>query len=133
MPVDVHVHVIVEPWAPTQEREKQPRWYQRIRIAYHTACALAGLTLCGPWAWVLASVRDEASLAGAWVMALIPLVVVAFLDNARRIEARHADPELWRPKWRAALARTLLWAAILATALTLPITTTVLLMTGVQP
>ncbi|MEU5773879.1 hypothetical protein ABZ819_11385 [Streptomyces venezuelae] len=124
------MHVTAEPAGPVQ-RERTPRWYQRVRIGYNAACAFAGLTLCGPWAWVLASVRDEASLAGAWVMALIPLVVLGFLDNARRIEVQHADPELWGPKWRAVLARVLLWAAILAIFLTLLIAATVRLMTGV--
>ncbi|APY88187.1 hypothetical protein [Streptomyces alfalfae] len=125
------MHVTVEPWTPV-EPEPEPRWYQRIRIAYNAACALIGLIICGPWAWVLDSIRDEQGLAGAWVMALIPLVVLGFLDNARRIEAEAAHPDLWAPKWRAALARVLLWAAILATALTLPIATTVYWMTGVH-
>lgn len=128
-PIDVHAHVTVEPWAPV---EPEPGWYQRIRIAYNVICAFVGLTICGPWAWVLASVRDEQGLAGAWVLALIPLVVLGFLDNARRIEAAAAHPDLWAPKWRAALARVLLWAAILATVLTMPIATTVYLMTGVH-
>ncbi|WP_328439350.1 hypothetical protein OHA71_23720 [Streptomyces sp. NBC_00444] len=133
-PVDVYVHVDVQlpdahlP-APV-EPEPGPRWWGRMRIGYNLACAAAGFVLCGPWAWVLASVRDE-SLAGAWVMALIPLTVLAFVDNARRIEALHADPELWAPRLRAAIARVLLWAAVLATGLTLPVTTIVYAITGV--
>jgi hypothetical protein len=110
-----------------------PHWWQRIRIAYNAACAAAGFTLCGPWAWVLAHVRDEESLAGAWVMALIPLAVIAVLDNARRIEALHAHPDLWGPRFRAALTRTALWTAGLATVLTLPVTTLVYVVTGVKP
>jgi len=112
--------------------EPGPRWWQRIRVGYNLACAAAGFTVCGPWAWVLADVRDEASLAGAWVMTLIPLAVIAFIDNARRVEALHADPDLWGPKLRAALARTALWAAVLATCLTLPVTTLVYAITGVH-
>ncbi|WP_086765371.1 hypothetical protein [Streptomyces bobili] len=89
--------------------------------------------MSGPWAWVLQSVRDEQSLAGAWVMASIPLAVLVLLDNARRVEAMAAHHDLWAPKLRAALTRTALWAAVLATVLTLPITTLVYLITGVQP
>ncbi|HEY6114866.1 MAG TPA: hypothetical protein VI172_02810 [Candidatus Dormibacteraeota bacterium] len=110
-----------------------PRWWQRIRIGYNLACAACGLGLSGPWAWVLASVRDKESLTGAWVMAAVPLIVVAFLDNARRVEAAAAHPDLWAPKWRAALTRTLLWALVEATVLTLPITTLVYALTGVLP
>lgn len=112
--------------------EPGPRWWQRIRIGYNLACALLGFALCGPWAWVLAHVRDEESLAGAWVMAAIPLVVLGFVDNARRVEALHADPDLWAPRLKATVARVLLWAAVEATALTLPITTLVYAITGVH-
>ncbi|WP_369279774.1 MULTISPECIES: hypothetical protein [Streptomyces] len=113
--------------------ESGTRWWGRIRWGYNAVCAFVGLGLSGPWAWVLQALRDEQSLAGAWVMALIPLAVLFLLDNARRVEARCAHPDLLAPKVRAALARTLLWAAVLATFLTLPITTLVYLMTGVQP
>lgn len=136
-PIDVHVHVDVQ--LPTLELpipadpEPGPRWWGRIRIGYNAACAAAGFTLCAPWAWVLADVRNEQGLAGAWVMALIPLTVLGFVDNARRVEALHADPELWWPRLKAAIARVLLWTAALATALTLPITTIVYAITGVQP
>lgn len=112
--------------------EPAEHWWGRIRIGYNLACALLGFVLCGPWAWVLAHVRYEESLAGAWVMAVIPLVVFGFIDNARRVEARHADPDLWAPRLKAAAARVLLWAAVEATALTLPISTLIYAMTGVQ-
>ncbi|KMS69804.1 hypothetical protein ACH49_26060, partial [Streptomyces leeuwenhoekii] len=106
---------------------------QRIRWGYNIGLALLSLTLAGPWSAVLASVRDEESLIGAWVMAIIPLVVLGFVDNARRAEAAGADPDLWAPKWRAAAVRFLLWAAVIAPALTLPITTLVYALTGVMP
>jgi hypothetical protein len=112
--------------------EPGPRWWRRIRIAYNIGCAFVGFIFCGPWAWVLASVRDEQGLAGAWVMALIPLVVLGFIDNARRIEAAGAHPDLWAPKLRATAARCALWAAAIATALALPVTTLIYLVTGVR-
>ncbi|MEU0458578.1 hypothetical protein ABZ322_37700 [Streptomyces sp. NPDC006129] len=135
MPVDVRVQVDISTSGPLVplEPERGPRWWSRIRIGYNAALAVLSLALAGPWARVLASVRDEASLAGAWVMALIPLTMLAFLDNARRAEAAGANPDLWAPKWRAALTRLLLWAAVLATAFTLPITTLVYALTGVKP
>lgn len=135
VPVDVHVTVTFDQGGPLipADPEPVPRWWQNIRIGYNAALAFLSLTLAGPWAHVLGSVRDEASLAGAWVMAIIPLVILAFLDNARRAEAAGAHPDLWGPKWRAALARFLLWAALIATVLTLPITTLVTILTGVQP
>lgn len=135
VPVDVHVTVTIDaggPLLPT-DPDPGPRWWQRIRIGYNAACAACGLGLSGPWAWVLSSVRDTESLAGAWVMAAVPLTVAALLDNARRVEAAHAHPDLWAPKLRAVIARTTLWALTEATVLTLPITTLVYLMTGVQP
>ncbi|MFD8805586.1 hypothetical protein [Streptomyces sp. NPDC059597] len=112
--------------------EPGPRWWQRVRIGYNLALLALSTPMSGPWSWVLAHVRDEQSLAGAWVMALIPLAILAVLDNARRAEAAGANPDLWAPKWRAAITRLLLWAAITATVLTLPITTLVYLMTGVH-
>lgn len=135
VPVDVHVHVTIDQGGPLLPVDPGPgpRWWQGIRIGYNFALAMLSLTVAGPWSAVLVAVRDEASLAGAWVMALIPLVILGFLDNARQVEARHADPDLWAPKWRAALFRTLLWAAVLATVLTLAITTLVYWITGVKP
>jgi hypothetical protein len=135
VPVDIHVTVTIDAGGQlaVPEPEPGPRWWGRIRWGYNAACAAAGLILSGPWAWVLQSVRDEQSLAGAWVIAAIPLAVLGLLDNARRIEARCAHPDLIGPKIRAALTRAALWAAALATALTLPITTLVYALTGVQP
>ncbi len=135
VPVDVHVHLTVDQrgWQSAPDPDPDPRWWQRIRWGYNAALAVLSLTLAGPWGAVLASVRDEESLAGAWVMAAIPLVVLGYLDNARRIEAAGAHPDLWAPKWRAAAMRLLLWAAVLGTVLTLPITTLVYALTGVKP
>ncbi|MEH0574328.1 hypothetical protein QBA54_07490 [Streptomyces sp. B21-108] len=135
VPVDVHVHVTIDAGGPLVpvDSDPGPRWWQRIRIGYNLACAACGLGLSGPWAWVLASVRDEESLAGAWIMAAVPIAVVALLDNARRVEAAAAHPDLWAPKIRAAITRTLLLSLAEATALTLPVTTLVYLITGVQP
>ncbi|MFD5697468.1 hypothetical protein [Streptomyces lasiicapitis] len=130
-PVDVHVHVTIG--TPIPDPEPDERWWQRIRIGYNLALAALSLPLTGPWSWVLASVRDDESLTGAWVMAGIPLAVLALLDNARRAEAAGSDPDLWGPRVRAALARLLLWAAVIATALTLPVTTLVYWITGVEP
>jgi hypothetical protein len=134
--VEIHHHYYAaEPTGglpSVPDPEPPERWWGRMRIGYNAACAAAGFVLCGPWAWVLAHVRSEESLAGAWVMATIPLVVLGFIDNARRVEAWHADPELWAPRIKAAVARVLLWAAVEATALTLPITTIVYAITGVS-
>ncbi|MER7222610.1 hypothetical protein [Streptomyces rubradiris] len=94
--------------------------------------ALAAFPLSGPWAWVLADVREQASLTGTWVIAVTPLAIVAWWDNAARIQARHADPDLWGPKVRATAARLVLYATAEATALTLPITTLVFWTTGVH-
>ncbi|MEV0090435.1 hypothetical protein [Streptomyces sp. NPDC050738] len=79
------------------------------------------------------SCRDEAGLSAAWVVALVPLVIVAWADNIYRAAAAGAHPDLWGPKIRAAAARMLLWSVALATALTLPIATVVYALTGVQP
>lgn len=136
-PLDVYVHVDVHlpgshlP-APV-EPEPGPRWYQRIRPGYTFACCLLSLPVSGPWSVALADVRDTNGLAGAWVMALGPLVVLAFADNVYRIAAAGAHPDLWAPKVRALLARTLLCAAATATALTLPVSTLVYAVTGVRP
>jgi FtsH-binding integral membrane protein len=135
VPVDVHVTVTVDQggWLAVPDPDPVPRWWQRIRWGYNAALAVLSLSLAGPWGALLANVRDDESLAGAWVMALIPLVILGFLDNARRAEAAGAHPDLWAPKWRAALVRFLLWAAVLGTVLTLPLTTLVYALTGVKP
>lgn len=134
VPVDVHVTVTIDHggWLAIPDPDPIPRWWQRIRYAYNAGLAFASLILAGPWGHLLATVRDEASLAGAWVMALIPLTVIAFIDNAKRAEAAGADPDLWAPKWRAGVARFLLWAAVIGTGLALPVTTLVYWITGVE-
>lgn len=86
----------------------------------------------GPWAYVLADVRDEKGLAAAWVMDAVAWALVAVWDNVARIRALEAHPEAWIPKARAAVARLLLYAVVTATALTLPITTLVYWITGVD-
>jgi hypothetical protein len=123
---DSHLPALVDP-------EPGPAWYQRIRIAYTAMCCVLAMPLVGPWSWVLASVRDEESLAGAWVMALIPLTVLAFADNIYRVAAAGAADDLWLPKIRALMARVLLCAAAIATVLTLPASTLIYAITGVRP
>jgi hypothetical protein len=113
--------------------EPGPRWWQRRRPGYTAACLLIAWFLSTPWAAVLADVRDTESLAGAWVMAIGPLIVLAFADNVYRVAAAGAADELWLPKIRAACARTLLLTAAIATARTLPLTTLVYAVTGVKP
>ncbi|MER6515074.1 hypothetical protein ABT158_50310, partial [Nonomuraea sp. NPDC001636] len=132
-PLDIRVTVDVV--LPGTEPEPTPSWWQRLRIRwiYNLGCAAAAMPLSGPWAAVLIHVRDEQSLAGAWTFAVIPLAVLGLLDNARRIEAAHAAPDLWGPRIRAALTRTALWAAVIATVTALPIETAVYLLTGVRP
>lgn len=134
VPIDVHVTISVDHGGPPAipDPVPGPRWWQRFRIGYNVALAVLSLTLAGPWAQLLTSVRDEAGLAGAWVMALIPLVVLGFIDNARRVEAAGADPDLWAPKLRAAAARFVLWAAVIGTVLALPVVTLVYILTGVR-
>ncbi|MFF3891372.1 hypothetical protein [Streptomyces sp. NPDC001914] len=119
-------------WLSVPDPEPGPRWWQRIRIGYNAGLATLALSLAGPWAHVLDSVQEEESLAGAWVMALGPLIVIALADNAYRVAAA-ASGELWLPKVRAAVARFLLWAAVIGTCLALPVTTLVYALTGVQP
>lgn len=132
-PLDVRVTVDVV--LPGTEPAPEPSWWQRLRIrwVYNIGCAGAALPLSGPWAAVLVHVRDEQSLAGAWTIAVIPLVVLGLLDNARRVEALHAAPDLWGPRIRAALTRTALWTAVVSTVVALPINTAVYLLTGVRP
>jgi hypothetical protein len=130
VPVDVHVTVHVD-LGGDPDPEPDPPWWKRIRWGYHAAmCALA-LPVSGPWARVLDAVRHDEGLAAAWVMAAVVWALIAVWDNVVRIRARHADPDAWLPKLRAGLARLLLYAAILATTLTLPLTTAVYWITGV--
>ncbi|MEU2181248.1 hypothetical protein [Streptomyces thermolilacinus] len=128
-PVDVRVTVDVQLGSP---EEPELRWWQRIRWAYNAGCALVSLPIAGPWAAVLGTCRDEQGLAGAWTIAAVPLAVLVTLDNARRIEAAAAHPDLWRPRARAALTRVALCAAVIATATALPVETVVYLLTGVR-
>ncbi|MFI0233136.1 hypothetical protein [Streptomyces sp. NPDC017086] len=130
VPVDVHVTVTID----TGPADPPPEpWWRRIRWGYHAVMALAAIPLSGPWAWVLADVREQASLTGTWVIAVIPLAIVAWWDNAARIQARHSDPDLWGPKVRATAARLALYAGAEATALTLPLYSLVIILTGVRP
>ncbi|MGW0566098.1 hypothetical protein [Streptomyces tauricus] len=132
MPVDVHVHVTIDVGGPPDPPEDPP-WWKRVRWGHHAAMLFLALPVSGPWAWVLADVRDTEGLAGAWVMAIIPLALVAVWDNVTRIRAQQAHPDEWLPKARAALARLLLYAMATATVLTLPLTTLVYWITGVKP
>lgn len=131
-PIDVHVHVTVDQGGHPDPLP-DPSWWRRIRWGYHAAMLFLAFPLSGPWAWVLADVRDEKGLAGAWVMAIIPLACAAVWDNVCRIRAAQAHPEAWLPKGRATLARLLLYAMATATVLTLPLTTLVYALTGVKP
>lgn len=133
VPVDVHVTVTIDPGGSLvpADPEPGPRWWGRIRIGYNAGCAFAGFVCCSPWAWVLASIRHDEGLGAAWVAALIPLAVLYLLDNGRQVEADNADPRLIMPRIRAAIARILLWSAVEATALTLPVASIIYALTGV--
>jgi hypothetical protein len=132
VPPDIHVHVTITPDGPP-DPPPDPPWWRRIRWGYHTVLAAAAFPVSGPWAAVLVDARDEMPLSGAWVVAVIPLALVAFWDNAARIQARHSDPDLWAPRIRAFIARLLLYAGTEATALTMPIFSLVYAFTGVRP
>ncbi|MGW1814088.1 hypothetical protein ACWCQM_11080 [Streptomyces sp. NPDC002125] len=129
--LDIHIHIDPSAWLPVTEPDPGPSWWARFRPVYNGACALVGLPLTSGWAGVLIDVRDEASLAGAWVMATIPLAVVAVADNHYRVTAR-ATPDLWAPRARAAAARVLLWGTVLSAATALPVATIVYAFTGVR-
>lgn len=134
--VDVHVDVHIDPsaWLPVPaEPEPQPRWWARTRPLYQAGCIIVGLPLTGWWAMVLTAAHTEVSLSGAWVVAAIPLTITAFADNVYRAAAAGAHPDLWAPKIRAFVARTLLWSAVISTALSLPIDTLSFILTGVRP
>jgi hypothetical protein len=128
-PVDVHVIVTVD---VAGDPDPEPPWWARIRWGYHLLMISIAFPVSGPWAWVLNDVRDEKGLAAAWVMAAVVWAVIAVWDNVCRIRALQAHPEAWLPKIRATVARVLLYAAITATALTLPLTTATFWITGVQ-
>lgn len=127
-PVHVEVHLPAQP-----EPEPGPGWIARLRPGYNIALILASSPVAAAWADVLTAARDEAGLAGAWVIALVPLAVVAFADNVYSTAAAGAAPQLWAPRIRAAAARYLLWAALCATAVALPVATIVYIITGVRP
>ncbi|MFI5685880.1 hypothetical protein [Streptomyces sp. NPDC051636] len=129
-PPPVYVHVSIPPDPP--EKDRTPPWWTRVRWGHHLLLLALGFPLSRPWAHVLADARSNAGLAGAWVIAVIPLALVAFWDNVCRIRARHSDPDLWMPRIRAFVARLLLYAAVLATGLALPLATLVYGITGVH-
>lgn len=132
--VHVHVDVHLDDYLPVPvEPEPGPPWWTRCRPGYNAALIVLGFPLTTWWADVLAAARDEISLAGAWVIALIPLTICAFADNVYRIAAAGAADELWAPKIRATLARLLLWSVLLATLIALPLTTVIYTLTGVKP
>ncbi|WP_199791691.1 hypothetical protein [Streptomyces turgidiscabies] len=130
VPVDVHVTVTVDLQGPL-DPPPDP-WWRRVRWGYHALMVLLAFPVSGPWAAVLDSVRHQEGLPAAWVMAAIVWALVAVWDNVSRIRALHAHPEAWLPKIRARVARLLLYAVITATVLTLPITTLVYWITGVD-
>ncbi|MFI7239690.1 hypothetical protein [Streptomyces cyaneofuscatus] len=132
-PLDIHLYIEASLVPAPVEPEPGPRWWTRCRPVHNAVCILIGLPLTRGWAAVLGSVREEESLAGAWVMAVIPLAVVALADNRLRVAAALAHDELFLPKLRAAAARILLWVTVLGTAAALPVATIVYAFTGVQP
>ncbi|WP_432147937.1 hypothetical protein [Streptomyces sp. bgisy029] len=134
-PLDIYVHATFSLIPVEPEPEPGPRWWTRCRPVHNAVCILIGLPLTRLWATVLTSVREEESLAGAWVMAVIPLAVIAVADNRFRVAAALAHDELFLPRLRAAVARILLWAVVLGAAAALPVATIVYAFTGtgVQP
>lgn len=132
--IHVQVDVHLDDWLPVPaEPEPGPPWWTRCRPGYNAVLILVGFPLTMWWADVLAAAREDISLAGAWVIALIPLTICAFADNVYRVAAAGAADELWAPKIRAAVARLLLWSVLLATLLALPLTTVIYTLTGVRP
>lgn len=109
------------------------RWWQTFRPVYNAACAAGAWPLAARWADVLGDARAEAGLAGAWVIALVPLGVVALVDNVSAVTAANAAPRLWLPRIKAAASRVALWALLIGTAVALPVMTVVYVVTGVQP
>ena len=130
---DVVVHATIYLPVP-DEPEPAPgiRWWQTFRFGYNALCAAVGSPVAVQWAGVLADVRDEAGLAGAWVIALVPLGVVALVDNVWSVVAANSAPRLWLPRIRAAAARAALWALLIGTAVALPVMTLVYVVTGVR-
>ncbi|MCX5201063.1 hypothetical protein OG897_06250 [Streptomyces sp. NBC_00237] len=131
--IHFHTHYIFTGLPAVPEPEPGPAWWTKCRPIYNGVCVLAGSPVTTWWTDVLGTARTEAGLAGAWVIALIPLGILMFADQVYRVAAAGAAEELWLPKARAAVARTLLWSALIATAIVLPVITAVYVLTGVRP
>jgi hypothetical protein len=132
-PVEVHVRIDV--YAPGPEPEDAPPWWQSIRIAYNAGLAFLAMPAGTAWARVLHALHQHDGLAGVWVIAATPLAVLAFADNAYRLDAA-ANPRRWSCKIRAAAARWLLWTTVIGTGLALPaviIATATYILTGATP
>lgn len=129
---DVVLHADITIHVPEPEPAPGVRWWQTFRPGYNLLCAAAGSPVAAWWAGVLGDARTEAGLAGAWVIALVPLGVVALVDNVWAVGAANAAPSLWLPRLRAAAARTTLWALLIGTAVALPVMTLVYVVTGVR-
>jgi hypothetical protein len=130
---DVVVHAAIYLPAPdVPEPEPGVRWWQTFRPGYNAACALAGSPAAMEWADVLGDARTEAGLAGAWVIALVPLGVVALVDNVWGVTAANSAAGLWLPRIKAAASRAALWALLIGTAVALPVLTLVYVVTGVR-
>ena len=128
------MHVRVDVYVPDNQPEPEP-WWRRIRIAYNAGIALLATGPGAAWARVLEALYQHDGLAGVWVIAVVPLGVLALADNAYRLNAL-ANPRRWSCHIRAAGARWLLWAAAIGTGFALPrvvIDTAVYLTTGVTP
>lgn len=134
-PGDIHFHnhYVFTTLPAIPEPETGPAWWVRCRPFYNGVCLVAGWPVTTWWADVLGTARDEAGLAGAWVIALIPLAALVFVDQVYRVAAAGAAEDLWAPKIRAAAARTLLWSALIATCIALPFLTIIYVLTGVRP
>ncbi|WP_327725744.1 hypothetical protein [Streptomyces europaeiscabiei] len=130
---DVIVHATIYLPVP-DEPEPEPgiRWWQTFRFGYNALCAAVGSPIAMQWADVLADARTGAGLAGAWVIALVPLGVVALVDNVWSVTAANCAPRLWLPRIKAAAARAALWALLIGTAVALPVMTLVYVVTGVR-
>ncbi|MFF9088627.1 hypothetical protein ACF1BE_19785 [Streptomyces sp. NPDC014991] len=130
---DIIVHASIRlPTVDEPEPARGVRWWETFRIGYNLACAAASWPLAHLWAGVLADARTEAGIAGAWVIALVPLGVVALVDNVHAVTAANAAPRLWLPRIRAAASRVALWALLIGTAVALPVMTVVHIVTGVH-
>jgi hypothetical protein len=106
-----------------------PSWFERLRPGYNGAAIVLGLPLTAAWSHAVHQCAAETSLAGGWVLALVPLGIVAFADN---VYGAAAHAKRWAPKIRAFGARVLLWVAVLGAVTALPILTIVYLVTGVR-